>query len=146
MFDVCKKKFPKKHLSSSESYFSGEAKFIRILANYCFAITKQNRRSFLYALRTGRFGVVEPLLLNFPCTFGKQLEDIFLDPLPIFGTLARLEAVMKEIFSMLKEMIVYNYAAWHNNTSTFEVGINCIGINATDDNGFTLLMLAVENV
>ena len=44
---------------------SGEAKFIRILADYCkgrdVIITELNRRSFLYALRTGRSNVVEPL-------------------------------------------------------------------------------------
>merc|ERR1719370_860850 len=85
---------------------SGEAKFINILAmaNYYLdvtdadvtnAITEQNRRSFQYALRTGRSGVVQPLFRNFPWTFGKQLEDILLDPLPILGTVARVESVKK---------------------------------------------------
>ena len=59
---------------------SGEVKFIRILARYCLkkqkelTITEQNKRSFLYALKTGRSGVVEPLLSYFPHTFGKQLK------------------------------------------------------------------------
>ena len=87
--------------------------------------------------------MVQPLLSEFPRTFGRQLEDILLDPLPILGTVARVEAVKKEIFLMLKEMIVLIFLRGHYPISAFEIGIKCIDVNATDGDGFTLLMLAV---
>ena len=103
-------------------------------------ITEQNRRSFLYALRTGRTSVVTYLLSYFPCTFGRQLENILLDPFPVLGTAARVATVQKEIFEMLKEMIVFGSP---HTLHTFEIGINCTDVNAQDEDGFTLLMLAV---
>ena len=60
-------------------------------------ITEQNRRSFLYVLRTGRSIVVTHLFSYFPCTFGRQLENILLDPVPVLGTAAR---VATEVTSM----------------------------------------------
>ena len=87
--------------------------------------------------------MVQPLLSEFPRTFGKQLEYILFDALPLLGTVARVEAVKKEIFLMLREMIVFTFLGRHNPISVFEIGIKWIDVNATDDNGFTLLMLAV---
>jgi len=128
---------------------AGEAKFIRILSNYCnekeidVFITEQNKRSFVYALKTGRSSVVQPLFSDFPRTFGKQLENILIDPLPILGTETQVEAVRSEIFSMLKEMIILQSSSRPTKFCTFEIGINCINVNAMDDDGFTLLMMAV---
>jgi len=101
---------------------SGEAKFIRILADYCkgrdVIITELNRRSFLYALRTGRSNVVEPLR-----------------HIPTF-------AVKEQVFLMLVSMIEQS-SRQPIKLDTFEIGINCIDVNVTDRNGFTLLMMAV---
>ena len=106
-------------------------------------ITEQNKRSFVYALKTGRSSVVQPLFSDFPRTFGKQLENILIDPLPILGTETQVEAVRSEIFSMLKEMIILQSSSRPTKFCTFEIGINCINVNAMDDDGFTLLMMAV---
>ena len=133
---------------------AGEVKFINMLAQYCIkkekevTITEQNRRSLLYALRTGRSSVVRPLFGYFPRTFGKQLEHILLDPIPVLGTAARVETVKKEIFAMLRLMIAADSrgrCCQALKLHTFEIGINCIDVNARDSNGYTLLMLAVIN-
>ena len=101
---------------------SGEAKFIRILADYCkgrdVIITELNRRSFLYALRTGRSNVVEPLR-----------------HIPTF-------AVKEQVFLMLVSMIEQS-SRQPIKLDTFEMGINCIDVNVTGFIGFTLLMMAV---
>ena len=124
-----------------------------MLAQYCIkkekevTITEQNRRSLLYALRTGRSSVVQPLFSYFPRTFGKQLEHILLDPIPVLGTEARVETVKKEIFAMLREMIEADSrrrCCQALKLHTFEIGINCIDVNARDSYGYTLLMLAVN--
>ena len=103
--------------------------------------TEQNRRSFLHALESGRFCIVQPLFSYFPRTFGKQVENILSDPLPILGTAARVKAVKKEIFLMLKEMIVLESLSsqpFKDHVHTFEIGLNCIDVNAQDDDGNTL--------
>lgn len=101
---------------------TGEAKFIRILADYCkgrdVIITELNRRSFLYALRTGRSNVVEPLR-----------------HIPTF-------AVKEQVFLMLVSMIEQS-SRQPIKLDTFERGINCIDVNVTGSTGFTLLMMAV---
>lgn len=101
---------------------SGEAKFIRILADYCkgrdVIITELNRRSFLYALRTGRSNVVEPLR-----------------HIPTF-------AVKEQVFLMLVSMIEQS-SRQPIKLDIFETGINCIDVNVTGFIGFTLLMMAV---
>ena len=133
---------------------AGEVKFINMLAQYCIkkekevTITEQNRRSLLFALRTGRSSVVRPLFGYFPRTFGKQLEHILLDPIPVLGTAARVETVKKEIFAMLRLMIAADSrgrCCQALKLHTFEIGINCIDVNARDSDGYTLLMLAVIN-
>jgi len=125
---------------------SGGAKFIKILVRYCMktkeeiVITEQHRKSFLFALRTGRCNVVQPLFVNF-FQFRKQLESILhIAPLPILGTARRVDAVKQEVFSLLKEMI----QSRSFKPDIFRTGISCINVNARDDDGFTLLMLAVE--
>ena len=118
---------------------SGAAEFIRILAN-CYKgviITELNKRSFLYALRTGRSIVVEPLLNHFPRTFGVQLQTLLQ-----FGTAAEVATVKRQIFSMLVIMIVKS-SRLPITLDTFEIGINCIDVNTTNRDGSTLLMLAV---
>ena len=82
------------------------------------------------------------LLSYFPCTFGRQLENILLDPFPVLGTAARVANVQKQIFENLTEMIVFGPSHTHN-LHTFEIGINCTDVNAQDEDGFTLLMLAI---
>jgi len=130
---------------------AGNVMFIELLAKYCLkkgkevTITKQNRRSLLYALRTGRHFVVSPLFSCFPHTFGKQLESILNDPLPVLGTAARVEAVKKSIFAMLTLMIQSDSPSLPKplKLDSFEIGINCIDVNETDHDGNTLLMMAV---
>jgi len=132
---------------------AGEVMFIELLAKYCLkkgkevTITKQNRRSLLYALRTGRPFVVNPLFSCFPHTFGKQLEDILIDPLPVLGTAERVATVKRRIFVMLRSMIEAGRGSCSLpqplKLDTFEIGINCINVNEMDHNGNTLLMLAV---
>jgi len=126
---------------------SGEAMFIRILAEFCkegnVIITEQNRSSFLFALQTGRSNVVEPLLSHFPTTFGAHLQNFL--QVGILGTTAREEAVKVQIFSMLVNMIV-QYSRQPIKVDTFEIGINCIDINETDSDGSNLLMMAVMSV
>jgi len=127
---------------------SGEAKFIKILVKHCIKtkedifIREQHRKSFLFALRAGRCNVVRPLFSNF-LQFRKQMESILhFAPLPILGTARRVDAVKQEVFSILKEMIQSPPRSFM--PDLFRTGINCINVNARDDDGLTLLMLAVK--
>ena len=85
---------------------------------------------------------MQPLFNNF-LQLRKQLESILLfASLPILGTARRVDAVKKEVFLILREMIQSPPRSFK--PDIIGTGINCINTNAKDDDGFTLLMLAVE--
>ena len=121
---------------------SGEAKFIEILAEMHpkLAITEQNKSSLLYALRSGKTNVVEPLLSHYPHTFINHLQIMLQDG--TLGNTTKVEQVKEQIFSMLMALVVQNYPT-PIHLNTFEIGINCIDINLTDRNGITLLMKTI---
>ena len=114
---------------------SGEVKFIWTMIHHCndtqkeIIITEQNKKSFLYALKTGRCNVLKPLLTY---------------PIPSLGSKERAEEVKKEIFQMLKEMILgHDPNDPPFKTDVFASAINCICVNGKDEQGNTLLMYAV---
>ena len=122
---------------------SGEVKFIRTMVHHCddtqkkIIITEQNKKSFLYALKTGRCNVLKPVFSNFPI-FGKNLGNILTNPIPSLGSKERAETVKEEIFKMLKEMIRTDFPSFK--PDVFATAINCICVNGQDDHGNTLLM------
>jgi len=132
---------------------SGQVKFIQILFDHChrtmeeLVITEQNKKSLLHALRSDRSNVVQPLFKNF-MAIAHFLENILL-PCPIASQFSldsaeQVEAVRKEIFLALKEMIQSGCRSFK--PDIFTIGINCININEKDDDGTTLLMTAVKSV
>ena len=132
---------------------SGQVKFIQILFDHChrtmeeLVITEQNKKSLLHALRSDRSNVVQPLFKNF-MAIAHFLENILL-PCPIASQFSldsaeQVEAVRKEIFLALKEMIQSGCRSFK--PDIFTIGINCINLNEKDDDGTTLLMTAVKSV
>ena len=131
---------------------SGEVKFIRTMVHHCddtqkkIIITEQNKKSFLYALKTGRCNVLKPVFSNFPI-FGKNLGNILTNPIPSLGSKERAETVKEEIFKMLKEIIIMHDCKSYFPSfkpDVFATAINCICVNGKDDHGNTLLMYAVK--
>ena len=132
---------------------SGQVKFIQILFDHChrtmeeLVITEQNKKSLLHALRSDRSNVVQPLFKNF-MAIAHFLENILL-PCSIASQFSldsaeQVEAVRKEIFLALKEMIQSGCRSFK--PDIFTIGINCINLNEKDDDGTTLLMTAVKSV
>ena len=132
---------------------SGQVKFIQILFDHChrtmeeLVITEQNKKSLLHALRSDRSNVVQPLFKNF-MAIAHFLENILL-PCPIASQFSldsaeQVEAVKKEVFLALKEMIQSGHRSFK--PDIFTIGINCINLNEKDDDGTTLLMTAVKSV
>ena len=132
---------------------SGQVKFIQILFDHChrtmeeLVITEQNKKSLLHALRSDRSNVVQPLFKHF-IAIAHFLENILL-PCPIASQFSldsaeQVEAVKKEVFLALKEMIQSGHRSFK--PDIFTIGINCINLNEKDDDGTTLLMTAVKSV
>merc|ERR1719204_1763589 len=127
---------------------SGEATYIQVLATHCkwakatISFTDLLGRSFMYALRMGRLNMVRSLLKNFP-QLSLQLCQTILSPSvhSSRSTANVVKVVKKEIFQMLKDMVVHSPKSL--DPETFKAGLKCIGTNHTDGKGFTLLMLAL---
>ena len=117
---------------------SGEAKFISALGVYCskeksvISYTNLHKKSLLYAIGKGRGRVVQSLFSNFPSIFKYQL----------FENVRKIEAVKKEIFTAMRNMIMSSCRSCFDQIC--EVGVKCVNINKRDEYGFTLLMIAVD--
>ena len=140
---------------------SGEIKFIWTLLKHWhgtnterMVITEQNKKSLLYALRAGRYNVLQPLFRNFT-SIANFVENLLHTPLLNPGSLgsadrvealslSQVEAVKKEIFRVIRGMIKFGCSRSFK-PDIFEIGIGCIDVNVTDSNNSTLLMLAVKS-
>ena len=117
---------------------SGEAKFIAALGVYCnkeksaISYTYLQKKCLLYAIGKGRGRVVQSLFSNFPSIFKYQL----------FENVRKIEAVKKEIFTAMRNMIMSSCRSCFDQIC--EVGVKCVNINKRDEYGFTLLMIAVD--
>merc|ERR1719447_1887481 len=127
---------------------SGEATYIQVLATHCkwakatLGFSDLLGRSFMYALQMGRLNMVRSLLKNFP-QLSLQLCQTILSPSAHSSRSSAnvVKVVKKEIFQMLKDMVVHSPKSF--DPETFKAGLRCIGTNHTDEKGFTLLMLAL---
>ena len=144
---------------------SGEIKFIWTLLKHWhgtnterMVITEQNKKSLLYALRAGKYNVLQPLFRNFT-SIANFVENLLHTPLLNPGSLGsadrvedrvgslppdRVEAVKKEIFRVVRGMIKFGCSRSFK-PDIFEIAIGCIDVNVTDSNNSTLLMLAVKS-
>ena len=132
---------------------SGKIKFIWTLLKHWhgtnterMVVTEQNKKSLLYALRAGRYNVLQPLFRNF-ISIANFVENLLHTPLLNPGSLGsadRVEAVKKEIFRVIRGMIKFGCSRSFK-PDIFEIGIGCIDVNVTDSNNSTLLMLAVKS-
>ena len=132
---------------------SGEIKFIWTLLKHWhgtnterMVVTEQNKKSLLYALRAGRYNVLQPLFRNFT-SIANFVENLLHTPLLNPGSLGsadRVEAVKKEILRVVRGMIKFGCSRSFK-PDIFEIGIGCIDVNVTDSNNSTLLMLAVKS-
>ena len=132
---------------------SGEIKFIWTLLKHWhgtnterMVITEQNKKSLLYALRAGRYNVLQPLFRNFT-SIANFVENLLHTPLlnpSSLGSADRVEAVKKEILRVVRGMIKFGCSRSFK-PDIFEIAIGCIDVNVTDSNNSTLLMLAVKS-
>ena len=94
--------------------------------------TYLQKKCLLYAIGKGRGRVVQSLFSNFPSIFKYQL----------FENVRKIEAVKKEIFTAMRNMIMSSCRSCFDQIC--EVGVKCVNINKRDEYGFTLLMIAVD--
>ena len=90
----------------------------------------------------GRLNMVRSLLKGFPQLSLQLCQTVLSPSVPFIRSSANVvEVVTREIFQMLKDMVMHFPKSL--DPETFKAGLKCIGTNHTDEKGFTLLMLAL---
>ena len=127
---------------------SGKTTYIKVLATHCtwakatLSFTNLLGRSFAHALKMSRLNMVRSLLKGFPQLSLQLCQTVLSPSVPFIRSSANVvEVVTREIFQMLKDMVMHFPKSL--DPETLKAGLKCIGTNHTDEKGFTLLMLAL---